>query len=328
MSTFKCEQCEYSTMRKSNLVRHKNTHTIKEKVLHITNHTQIIPKSYPNVTLDNKEKCQFCGKIVSNSSSLARHTKSCLMKNKVHDELNELRKIINQKDELLNQKDELLNQKDELLKRADETNAILKSEVAHLKLIVNNSGSIIKTSMSTMAYVIKNYKDAPALESSKDYPAIHFEQDNITFVENLIHEHDHDKLYAHIGNFIIKIYKKEDPNKQSIWNSDTNRLTYLIREIITNNNMDWKVDKKGIKTNKFIIMPILEHIDQQIRDYIENFNIDYHADSVKIAERKMMKLKSGTEILKSIEDKVLNEAILKYIAPYFYLNKTDNTGDV
>ena len=92
--------------------------------------------------------------------------------------------------------------------------------------------------------------------------------------------------------------------------------------------MDWKVDKKGIKTSKFIIEPILEYVDSQVREYIENFNIDYGPDSAREAERKMLKLKAGTEIIKSIDDKILNESILKYITPHFYLNKNDNMIDV
>lgn len=39
------------------------------------------------------------------------------------------------------------------------------------------------------------------------------------------------------------------------------------------------------------------------------------------AENKMFKLKYATDILKSIEDKVLHEDILKYIASHLYINK-------
>jgi len=38
----------------------------------------------------------------------------------------------------------------------------------------------------------------------------------------------------------------------------------------------------------------------------------------------MVKLTNATYILKSIEDKILSDAILKYITPHFYLNKNDN----
>ena len=327
MSLLKCEQCEYKTIRKSNLTRHINTHNKQEKVTDMPYLSRNCHVIVSDLSSTKNFKCLFCTNSFANAGNLHRHKKACDEKNKLKDDYEGKNKYLleklNEQIKISEQKDEIIKQKDEIIKQKDETLAIIKSEVAHLKMIVNNSGSIVKTSVSTMAYVIKNFKEAPALELMKDQSAISFEQDNIEFVENLIHESDHNKLHTYIGDFIIKTYKKEDPTKQSIWNSDTSRLTYLIREIMTNNKVDWKIDKKGIKTVKFIIMPILEYIDQQVRDYVENFDIDYHSDSVRIAENKMMKLKSATEIIKNIEDKVLSEEILKYIAPHFYLNRTD-----
>ena len=324
MSTYKCTNCNYATRDKSNFSKHENSKKHVEKVnqkqyLSSTYHVPIIDS-----TLDNEFRCGFCNNVYTNSGNLSRHKTACLEKKTLIDEfkLQLLLKdeMLKQKDETLKQKDETLKQIDESLKRADETISVLKSEVVHLKAIVNNTGSIIKTSVSTMAYVIKNYKDAPALESIKDYSAIRYEQDNTEFVENLIYEHNNNKLHIYISDFIIKTYKKDDPTKQSLWNSDTSRLTYLIREIITNNKVDWKVDKKGIKTGKFIIEPILEYIDNQIRNYVQSYEVD-HRISAKEAERQMMTLKSGMEIIKSIETKILSEEILKYITPHFYLTK-------
>jgi len=276
-----------------------------------------------NTTCANEFKCDFCHQIYSNSGSLARHKKSCGDKSKLEEYHKEELEIC--KNELNNLR-EIIKQKDETLNHFVDTISILKSEVAHLKAIVNNTGSIIKTSVSTMAYVINNYKDAPALESLKDYSAIQYEQDNTVFIENLIYEHNSNKLHVYISDFIIKTYKKDDPTQQSLWNSDTSRLTYLIREIITINKVDWKVDKKGIKTAKFIIEPILEYIDTQVRNYVQSYEVN-HKISAKEAERQMMKLKSGMEIIKSIETKVLSDEILKYITPHFYLTKNDELID-
>jgi hypothetical protein len=315
MSNYKCEQCDYTTIRKSNLIRHINTHNKQVKVNQQQKLSRSPLETISKLSSENEFKCTFCNNSYPNSGNLARHKISCLEKRKLVDELNE-------KNEFLKQKDEIIKQKNETLIQKDETISILKSEVSHLKMIVNNSGSIIKTSVSTMAYVLKNYRDAPVLESIKDYSAIHYEQNNTEFVENLIFEHNNSKLYAHIGDFIIKTYKKDDPTQQSIWNSDTSRLTYLIREIIANNKVDWKVDKKGIKTTKFIIDPILEYIDTQIRNYVQGYKVN-HRTTAKEAERIMFKLKSANEILKDIENKVLSEDILKYIAAHFYLTKSD-----
>ena len=303
---FKCEICSYSARDKCDYNKHLNTKKHKEKVIDVQKINDMTPKVISNDSV--KFICNFCNMKFTKSCNLSRHIKACLKKNEliISFEKQELINKLTEQNKLIDQKDEMIN--------------VLKSEVAHLKSIVNNTGSIIKTSVSTMAYVIKNYKDAPALEPIKDYSAIHYEQDNTEFVENLIYEYNNNKLYMYISDFIIKTYKKDDPSKQSLWNSDTSRLTYLIREIITSNKVDWKVDKKGIKTAKFIIEPILEYIDNQVRNYVQSYEVDYKI-SAKEAERQMMKLKSGMEIIKNIETKVLSEEILKYITPHFYLTK-------
>jgi hypothetical protein len=321
---YSCKLCNYSTDVK--FCYNKHTSTKKHKVNESLNHTQFIPNSYLDDIYKSNYVCSYCNNYFSSSASLSRHKHSCIEKTKLINEYNDKLKL---KDDIINELYNVINQKDfdkqAIIDNKDEVISILKSEVAHLKSIVNNTGSIVKTSVSTMAYVIKNFKDAPALEMINDYSKLHNEQDNNSFIEELIHQYDHQKLDMYIGNFIVKTYKKEDPSKQSIWNSDTNRLTYLIRELL-NNKVDWKVDKKGIKTKQFIIEPILEYIDDQIRNYIQNFTIDYETISTKDAEKKMMKIKSATEIIKQTEDKVLCEQILKYIAPYFYLNKTDENN--
>ena len=328
---FICNLCNYSTDVKFCYEKHLLTKKHIEKVNNDLKISQIYPIDIP-ISVNNPVKfvCDFCNTQFTKPCNLSRHRNNCSLKKQSNDnfniQINELNsKIAELNIKLNNQSNEStikLNDYVKMLDQKDETISVLKSEVAHLKSIVNNTGSIIKTSVSTMAYVINNYRDAPALESLKDYSAIQYENDNTEFIENLIYEHNNNKLHIYISDFIIKTYKKDDPSKQSLWNSDTSRLTYLVREIITNNKVDWKIDKKGIKTTKFIIDPILEYIDEQVRRYVEAYEVD-HRISAKEAEKQMMKLKSGMEIIKSIETKVLNEEILKYITPHFYLNKND-----
>jgi len=247
---YECKLCNYSSHDKFNYKRHMNSKRHVEKVIDIPNTNNMTPQTIPDDSA--KFTCNYCNMKFTKSCNLSRHKNICSEKEQM------IQQLTNRVNELNNK----LIEQNKILEKDEEMINILKSEVDHLKSIVNNAGSIIKTSVSTVAYVLKNYKDAPALESVKDYSAIHYKQDNSEFVENLIYEHTHNKLHIYIGDFIIKTYKKEDPSKQSIWNSDTSRLTYLIREIINNNKVDWKIDKKGIKTTKFIIEPILEYIDE------------------------------------------------------------------
>ena len=334
MSIYKCDKCDYNTNKKSNLSRHFTTHNKRSKVnqqMHTTcippvsniDNLHMIHESFPNDSSNEKFRCQYCNNFYSSAANLARHKKACEDKSKLENEYDiKLKQLTDQFVNQLNESNFKLSESNKLINQKEEMIDILKSENAYLKSIVNNSGSMIKTSLSTMAYVLKHYKDAPVLESPKDYSAIHYEQDNTEFIENLIYEHNNNKLHIYISDFIIKTYKTDDPTKRSFWNSDTSRLTYLIREIITNNKVDWRVDKKGIKITKFVIEPILEYIENLVREYVQNFKVNRN-HSAKEAEKIMMKMKSGNDILNSIETKILSEEILKYITPHFYIIKND-----
>mgnify|MGYP001426063450 CR=1 FL=1 len=248
---FNCNICNYSTDVKFAFEKHNDSNKHKIKVMETTKRTSSKPQANLNpifveikcknkLIQSNTHKCDYCDNMYSTNSSLIRHKKICLTReqNAIHTKYCD--EIALLKNEILLLQEKNTNYQN-LYEKETNITSILKSENAHLKSIVNNASSVIKTSVSTMAYVIKNYKEAPALESLKDYSAIHYEQNNTEFVDNLIYEHSHNKLHIYLSDFIIKTYKKEDPNKQSIWNSDTSRLTYLIREIITNNKMYWNI---------------------------------------------------------------------------------------
>jgi len=315
---FKCKLCNYETDTKFCYDKHLTTKKHAEKIAQVTNNTNGIPMAHINHTTDVEEKCSYCEKIYSNSSSLARHKKACSEKQKLIDQINKLNETIKLKDETIKL---TIKQKDETIDRIEDTIAILKSENAHLKSVVNDVGSIVKTSVSTMAYVVKNYKDAPALLPLKDYKMLNYDQPDDEFVEELGSKFKHKLLGEYIAEFIVKNYKKTDPAKQSLWNSDTSRLTYIIRDIVTKKKVDWKVDKKGVNTTKNIIDPLIDYIEKMVREYIQNYDIDYEMFTGREAEKKMMKLKYVTDVLRAIEDKTLHDDVLRCIAPHFFLNK-------
>ena len=104
MVQHKCELCEYKSNKKSNLIRHLNAHSKKQNVIEDDTNTHLIPILYSshtyepvdetsiqtcpsiiqssqnnnNSNLDTQsKKCNFCGNIYTNSSSLSRHYKTC-----------------------------------------------------------------------------------------------------------------------------------------------------------------------------------------------------------------------------------------------------------
>lgn len=311
MSTlYQCKPCSYTTTDKRNYQKHINTKKHNEKMQELFD---ILSSQQEFMEIHDISifKCPYCSNSYSNSGNLSRHKILCSVKQQLIDQCN-----VN-----INEKNLIITNQNELLKQKDETINVLNDEVKHLKLLINSAGSIINNSMSALSYAMKHYKDAPVLETIKDYSALKYNQNDTEFIENLLVEYKNKLLPTYLGNFIIKTYKKDDPSTQSIWNSDTNRLTYVIKEILNNNKTDWQIDKKGIKTTKYIIVPVMDHIEELLRSYIEGFDMTYNLYAPNEAERKMLKLKYSTDILQSIENKVLHDEVLKYIASHFFMNK-------
>lgn len=315
---YKCGLCGYSTSEKYNYKRHQKSKKHNENI---------------NSAHKILYKCTDCNSLFIDSNALARHTKQCIEKSKgdinvstnltiEHDSDITCAEQIQALETRIKELEIENNHIQQLYEKEKEITKVLKEENSHLKFIVNNAGTMIKTSVSTMAYIIKNYNNAPLLKSLPDYSILHCEQSNNDFIEELITEYDNHRLHAYIGNFLIKIYKHEDPAKQSIWNSDTSRLTYVIRELIENNKVDWTVDKKGIRTNKYIIKPLLDYIEPLIRTYIGECKIGRKLSPID-SQIKVYRLKVAVEMIKAIEDSVLCNEILKYISPHFYMGNAN-----
>lgn len=303
MSVFKCTCCNYETYDKSNFSKHNNSKKHREKVTHQTNDTNKILNRHTNDTNSTK-KCDYCNETYSTASSLARHKKACSEKHNLEEKYKQ-------------QIAELTME----VKHRDDKLEMLQTENTHLKSLVSDAGSIVKSSVSTLQYVVKHYNDAPALTCLKNYAALKYDQNNTDFVEELISHYNHKLLGDYLGDFIVKTYKKEDPAKQSLWNSDTSRLTYLIRDIVTKKKVDWTVDKKGIKTTKYIIEPVLEYVEKLMTAYIDA-DACYDMLNVKESKNIMMKIAKAAAIRELIRDKTLAEEILRYISPHFFLEKT------
>lgn len=383
MSTYKCRPCKYATHDKSNFSKHLSSKKHKEKVVQCCKGTSQEPFGNLLGTTDKLYSCCFCNGIYSTSGSLARHKKVCGQKIDIETshqtEMDNLKKELHEyyNTELDRQQSEITSLKKDYkhLQQLHNTETkhykdkieTLKEEINRLQETLNNAGNIIKTSVSTTNYIIKNFKDAPALAAPEDYSRLTYDRpkggledeyelsdteeeqdpddpgdkfidpdsdDEIKldkgrekekFVEKLLYKHRENILVDYLSRIIVRYHKKKDPSQQSIFNSDTTRLTYIVRELFSNKKIDWRVDKKGIKTTNYIIRPLLKHIDELIREYIDQkTTIDRKTVTTEQLIRNFDNLKSGNEILHSIEKNELSENILKKISPYFYFIKNDS----
>jgi hypothetical protein len=224
----------------------------------------------------------------------------------------------------------------------------LRLENNFQKQLINSAGGIIQRSMNTMSYLLLNYNNAPPLTQLSDYSIM---SKNIDCLMNdLIYYYKKNKLDKHIGDFIVQQYKKKEPELQSIWSSDVDRLNYFIRELINdskpqknqsiksdrmiksdsiidndNKKFQWVIDKKGIKMTEYIIDPLLKYISTIGTAYLQQKNkqinegFDIHKDAKLLEDIQIV-----ASINCDIKNNTLSKNINKYIAPHFYLDKNES----
>jgi len=249
-----------------------------------------------NHTTADRYQCQECNARFSRLDSLTRHMKTCMSRNKK------------------------LKEYDDQIKVLTSENNHYKREIEYYKMLLDNAGGMLKSSISSLSYIIGNYKNAPPIEYIKINKILNKDIiDNNKLILKLIYHSKHRSVHEYLGDFIIEVYKKMDPEKQSLWNTDYTRLNYIVREIINKDTSDWSVDKKGVKTNKYIIEPLLDYIKPILIKYQKkkgrtinkvDDQCEYIADSMRLI----------AEIIDGIDDGTLAINILKYIAPHFYMD--------
>lgn len=372
---FTCNNCNYSTDDQSNFNKHKkSTKHIKKsiQVNKITNSDskqtpEKLPKDSPKLLNTNKKildsdnqntsqtkkskyKCPNCDIEFSKSCNLSRHIKNCKIKNikeiekefevklREKDYENKLKLLEEKLNSYETEKTNLISKYNILESKCN----LLENENDFHKQLINAAGGMLQKSMNTMSFLLLNYDNAPQLKALPDYSIL--SKDTETLIKDLIHYYNKGSFDKFLGDFIVKQYKKNDPELQALWSSDTDRLNYFIRELvkhkklhditdkseikkILSNNSDkskWIMDKKGIKVSNYIIEPLLEYIQKIGIDYLDSINKNINNLSPKQTNKLIYDMQAIGEINSGIKNKSLAKDINKYIAPHFYLNKDNN----
>ena len=327
---YKCELCKYETGRKFCFDKHleskkhidKSNDTNKQPI--VPNRTKnTIEYTNNNINMDDfcndhnsncnvtELVCNYCHTQFTRKSSLLRHQDGRCKEKIKYDASKEL-----EIERLQNENKQLKSQNKELKKYSTKT----ETELEYFKELFKETSKSNKTSPSTITYVLNNYQDAPPLLCLDDYSQLN-DSKNMDLVEVLIHHQENNKLDHFIGDYLIGEYKKTDPSEQSIWNSDTTRLTYIIKEVLKSNKSNWRVDKKGVKTKEYIIDPLLSYIKPLIKEYTIQQSYELHNLTDYQAKKMLNNLTLANIIMKNINDGILSADIIKYLAPHFYLNK-------
>jgi len=321
---FSCDNCNYSTNDKSNYRRHirspthqlivlksnnnnYNSNNIAEpkKVYISKNHNTKSKKSVePN--LDNN-KCG-CGKTFAHQPSLSRHKKKCAFTEKE------------------NEVKELKGKVDVLTNKVEDMNDLI------FELIKSNKDAISKPTthnnykISVKNYIQQNYPNAPVLKGPENYAKLTF--DDKELIDTLIYKYKHKVLHEYLGDFLVEYYKKDDPADQSVWSSDISRLTYIVKEALADKKSIWNHDYKGVKTKKCIVDPLLQHIKKYIGNYWEK-NVDLKINKKKeidvtAFEKRQKKYNTTYAIETDIDNGLLANDIIKYIASHLHMDKNIN----
>lgn len=307
--TYKCDPCGYITDDKSHYNRHLKSrkHIVKNEQYKKASSKCSKLEHYSSKNEQNKNnkckesnsksfKCDYCTKIFSKKFNLLRHQETCTIK-----------KVKDIKDEFKKEIDEL---KEKLNKTQSGTT------------ITGDNTRVYNISVKTC--LDQSYQDAPELLPFDDYSVIEKNEDD--FIDNLYYNYTHNMLHKYLGNIIIKYYKKDDHTAQSLWNSDTHRLKYIVRELMANKEAIWSKDPKGIKTKKSIVDPLLTYIKKYIKEYttkITNNKINMRTKDLANIHKKLVELQ---KVIIDIDNDILAEDIIKYIAPFFSFSKIDSNA--
>lgn len=198
----------------------------------------------------------------------------------------------------------------------------------------NKTADVSNKSMSIMKFAMKNFSNAPPIKQLPRKEIMKMityeEKTNVTkrpIVEILIFHYLQKKLYKFVGDIILNFYKKASPEDQSVWNADVARLSFIVKQVIgEDGESEWVSDKSGIKVLKIIINPLYDRIKEIMKEYMDTSKefIDENNEDDDKKDDIMEMLKNmtfATEIIKFINLEDVQQDTLKYIAPYFGLDK-------
>lgn len=290
-----CDKCEYSTYNKSNYNKH-----LKSKI-HSINTVNKSTNTNVNIT-SKRHLCPNCHKTYSSAPSLSRHKNKFCNKQKLESNDNVIILTQSQLDDKLR------------IKELETENKLLNKYINSDKINKNVNITVIK-------YAQENYPNAPVLSKMNDYSSL--ENNETELLGSLIKYHKDNQLHKYLGDFIIKYYKKENHKDQSLWNTDVSRLSYVIKELIANEKSGWTKDKEGLKTKECIIEPMLLYIKNVIKN-----NIDKYSEVDHNKYDDMVNRFQDGYVLIAIKQLICNDQlaykIIKYITPYFYMDKPTN----
>lgn len=300
-----CNVCQYETETKGSYLRHELSEKHKNNLKHAPNLRK------KTGSLD----CVNCGKTFLHKSGLSRHKSSC-----IHNPLiktqnnNKYKQMCKDKDKLIEQLrkeiDQITMEKEQIAIEKDNATKMVGTLVIHGKCY-----DTPQREPTTSNYLTVVYNSAPALKALQQRNVSDFWKDDedpeLSLVDILSSAYNRNKLIEFIGVTLLAHYKKQDPSEQSVWNTDTERLSYYIKE-----HVGWCVDKKGELAAKLMIDPSLNYF-KGVLSHCLSINPKRNRHTLSDHDKRV----TCFNIFNDIKDGVTQKQLLKFMAPYLHLNK-------
>jgi len=321
MKEFSCEFCDYKTGEIYNYERHLSSKRHFKKVnsqdMEEKNLSKIIQQlscSYPSEN-DKSYTCDKCGNIYKHQSGLSKHKKICTGKKIAEVEFMNKLKDVEREKEMEKKEKELAKKEINMLHKQQKMH---EQHVSLLRQLIITSTKGTNGSITSTLY--EHYSNNPPLKQIEYTKLCSLLRPKSKLVKEMISCYKHNTLHEFLGNFILDIYKKKNYSEQSIFASDTSRLTYMIKETVYENTSEWVPDKKGVKTINYIIRPLTLYVIDLINEFEDKNKPLEDANPEDVEE--YIRLKDETLRLKMyIEDGKLDDRLNKFICPYLIIDK-------
>lgn len=300
---YKCDSCNCTFHNKSNYNRHLKSVAHSKSTLTVNTVN----------TIDLKKKseyvCNNCNNKFSCRQSLSRHKLHyCSIK----------KGNVNTDQDLKEQMAFICNKLEKVEKELSEC----KNQLVASSTTNNNTNCHNTYNISVKNYIQKNYPNAPALKGITDYSKLVYK--DFKLMDTLVYNFINKNLHKYLGNFIIGHYKKKNPAEQSLWSSDVSRLTYLVSVLLKDDKSIWNHDYKGARIKESVVTPLLNYVRDCIDEFWENIEVKKpNINDLHGIEEQHIYRNNVAKMAELIDNNILCDDILKYIAPFFCIDKKD-----
>lgn len=313
-----CENCNYTSNKKTDYTRHINSQKHKKNTQKIYN-------------------CPICTKEYNIKSTYYYHVKKCkenIINENILDGDIELKiKLLETQKELENEKnrrekEKLLNENEKLKLKTE----LDKKQIKLLKELLKNSTKttekalkITDKTISAIKYANEHFKNAPELTPINNFNLLDYdltnEEDKKLLLETLLYHYRKNSVHTIFGNHIVSLYKKDRLEDQSMHTTDTSRMNYIIKISKDDNNSKWYTDKNGVVICDVIIEKLINHYVELLKWYQKKIMDEMNLNPGIIQPDKQQKVENILGMLMDVDNGQLVKNTNKYIAPHFNLDK-------